>query len=309
MKALLCKINWLSRYHGEVDDNVYEKSNFINFDGIYYGYIHAKSLEHFVHQHHTIFDYVIFYATHETKGDKIVGWYKNAIVFRDEQLFDPDCPYFVRANEDDVVLLSEEDRHFSINAKEVVSLIEITKSLDHYLKRSKRINYRRSDLQLSSTMNLPSLQKTCEFIEQAMVEEKGIQALQLVNKGLRTYGNLASLLYYKAWILYSFAQYRVASTILHQIMNVNEMHEFACYVLGNINFQTADYQTAIQYFKEVKKINKDECCYMISQSYAMLSNSELAILYVKKALEINPQRVYQDYYENLIAWQNDINQK
>lgn len=312
MKALLCKIAWMERYHGEdietgcqLENSDHEKSNFINFEGTYYGYLHTQDLTPLIKEHHTKYPYVIFYATHPQKGNKIVGWYKEALVFRDEQLFDPECPYFVRARDENVVLLASDDRRFSIRVDDWVSEIEIDRSLQTYLRHSRRINYRHSDLQISSTMNLPSLHATCEFIEKAMMEENGLMALQLVNKGMMTYGKLASLIYYKAWILYSFNQFRRASILLYQIKDVPELHEFACYMLGNIYFQICDYEMSISCFKEVKHVNQDECYYMLAQAYAMESDVGMALNMIKKALSIQQLDVYKTLYQELLAWSQD----
>lgn len=312
MKALLCKIAWMDRYHGEdiesknkLEQNDFEKTNFINFEGMYYGYVHTVDLSRFFKEHHTVYPYVIFYATHPKKGNKIIGWYKDAVVFCDEQLFDPECPYFVRTRDENVVLLASDDRRYTIRTDELVSEIEIDKTLQSYLRHSRRINYRHSDLQISSTMNLPSLHATCEFIEKAMMEENGLVALQLVNKGMMTYGKLASLIYYKAWILYSFNQFRKASILLYQIKDVPELHEFACYMLGNINFQICDYELSIAFFKEVKHVNQDECYYMLAQAYAMQSDVGMALNMIKKALSIQQLDVYQTLYQELLAWSQE----
>lgn len=312
MKALLCKIAWMDRYHGEDIDNKnkldqkdHEKTNFINFEGMYYGYVHATDLSQFVQQHHALYPYVIFYASHPKKGNKIVGWYKDAIVFRDEQLFDPECPYFIRTQDENVVLLASDDRRFTLRTDETVGEIEIEKTLLSYLRHSRRINYRNSDLQISSTMNLPSLHATCEFIEKAMMEENGLMALQLVNKGMMTYGKLASLIYYKAWILYSFNQFKKASILLYQIKDVPELHEFACYMLGNIYFQICDYELSIAFFKEVKHVNQDECYYMLAQAYAMQSDVGMALNMIKKALSIQQLDVYQTLYQELLTWSQE----
>lgn len=105
MRVLFCKIGWMINYAGNVDkdpiknggsynlkNNGYEIYNFKNFAGKYYGFIEPEGTIHIERiDKETKEDYlenvlVIWIATKpKTGGQYIVGWYKNAKVYRKMQ--------------------------------------------------------------------------------------------------------------------------------------------------------------------------------------------------------------------------------
>ena len=138
MTVLFCNIGWMQRYNGIDGDSIerggayneenigHEVCNFSNVDGKVFGYVQpvnnkinienlgadkdALSIEGIT---------VAWLASHETGGTVVVGWYKNATVYRDEQeLLRPSkeqnnsgvSTYFITAVWDDVVLLPVEKR-------------------------------------------------------------------------------------------------------------------------------------------------------------------------------------------------------
>lgn len=313
MSILVCSISWKPFYRGEEDGflsdfikNNEDRTNFINFNGIYYGYFDGSQLCQEQKTHHQKIDYVIFVAKQPNMSSVIVGWYGNATLYRDEQYFDIEAPYFVSAEDHDVVLLPEKDRTFHLDIEGAYQWLSPDRRLMNYLRQTKRINYRKEDLNKSITLPLQSLQITCEFIEKEIANNDLLKALQIVNKGILTYGRLASLIYYKAWILYSFLQYRQASLLLFQIKEIPEFHDFACYMLGNIYFETGEYPTCIEMLKSVKKLNPDQTFYMIAQAYAMESDVEQAKKAISQAIMLNPEEtVYQEFSEDLRAWSHE----
>lgn len=308
MQTLVCEISWAPFYRGEeatypcqyrIEKNG-DLTNFINFDGTYYGLFHGEQL---IDVHHTTVDYVIFVAKNQSKQSYIVGWYKNATLYADEQYYDPEQPFYVKANDTDVVLLDEKDRQYLLSIQGPWQWIQMDRRLANYLKQTKRINYRRQDLNVSTTLALADLETTCEFIEKEMTDMHYFQALRIVNRALLTFGRLASLIYYKAWILYAFQQYKQASLLLMQIKDLAQFHDFACYMLGNIYFETGAYETSITMFEAVKKLNPDQTAYMLAQSYAMLSDIKQAMKAIDQAIMLNPEEsVYRDFKDDLRKW-------
>lgn len=313
MLALVCEISWRPFYRGEEDgyastymlSNSNDKTNFINFNGHYYGCFEGTALAQELHHHHEHVDYVIFVARHPKRGSKIVGWYGQATLYRDMQFFDPNEPYFVEAEDEYVVLLDERDRHFSLEIDQPYAWVEIDRRLMNYLKQNKRINYLIKDLNRSVTMPLSSLQLTCEFIEKEIADLNYLQALLIVNRAIMTYGRLASLIYYKAWILYAFLQYKQASYLLFSLQDVPDYHDFSCYMLGNIYFETGEYETSIRLFKEVKQLNPDQTAYMLAQAYAMEKDVPNALKAIDRAISYNSQEiVYRSFKTSLKEWQH-----
>lgn len=310
MKTLICEISYRLFYRGEEDGynikSENDATNFINFNGEYYGYFDGRGLSLEMTNHHEVVDFVIFVAKDTRNISKIVGWYKNATVYKDEQYFDIEQPFYVKAKDIDVILLDEKDRTFVLEIDGPYQWIAMDRRLNNFLKQTKRINYVSSDFNRSITMPLQSLEITCQFIEKEMEEMNYLKALQIVNRALVTYGRLASLIYYKAWILYSFLQYRQASQLLFAIKNIEAFHDFACYMLGNIYFETGEYETSIAMFLENKTLNQDQNAYMLAQAYAMQNQTSQAIAAIGKAMVLNPsEEVYQEFDKALREWSDE----
>lgn len=314
MQALVCEISWKSFYRGEEEGiaGIYpvpfdgDKTNFINFNGYFYGAFDGTGLQEELKEHHQSVDYVIFIANHPTFGHKIVGWYCQATLYRDMQFYDVNQPYFVSAKDKGVVLLPENSRSFTLSIDGPYAWVEIDRRLMNFLKTTKRINYRQEDLNRSVTMPLQSLEITCGFIEKEIASANLLQALLIVNRAILSFGRLASLIYYKAWILYSFLQYRQASLLLFQIKELPDFHDFACYMLGNIYFETEDYETSLSLLESCKKINPDQTAYMIAQCYAMLNDVKKAKKAIDKAMMLNPdEEVYEAFANALREWSHE----
>lgn len=144
MRVLFCRIGWAKFYCGDVNDkpinggsynknqnNVgYETYNFKNYDGKYYGYvrirrewtIHLERIENCPKKQDELDGVlVIWLATKKSGGEYIVGWYKDATVFRKYKTV-PDsicnnrlpghCIYHISSN--DAVLLDEKERNCRI---------------------------------------------------------------------------------------------------------------------------------------------------------------------------------------------------
>ena len=98
-----CRIGWMERYSGIINndkpihggsytkDNIgHEVYNFLECDGRYYGYVENKSI-HIERLGASRNDdkidnvLVIWFAKAPKGGQKIVGWYKNATVYRHRQ--------------------------------------------------------------------------------------------------------------------------------------------------------------------------------------------------------------------------------
>lgn len=293
MKALISKGIDLPFYRGEEKHET--AANFVNVDGYYYAYLGNIQLDII-----GTIDYLIF-----TANDKIVGWYKEPKILKDICQLPNGHLYQVKAKDSGVVLLPQEDRYYSLTCEGDVGVIDIDSRLLRYLKQTKRINYRQSDLMATSTIPMQELSATAALIEQKIVAQDLLTALKLCNQALKHFGQKIIFIYDKAWILYLLNQYLQASFLLQKIKDVPAFSEHASYMLGNVYFQMGYYDKSIESFKNVKEINKDETCYMLSQAYAMKKDLKHALYYATKAVELNPkQEAYMQLVEDLKKWQN-----
>ena len=142
MNVLFCNIAWMKYYEGVneedkpknggsyVDENDYgnECYNFQDYNGKCYGFVmlHGNmNLElHFKetkkHQDFLQDVLVVWVATNDTNETRIVGWYKNATIYREEQYVEAftnpefDLCYRIEALAKDCYLLPEQQRTFPI---------------------------------------------------------------------------------------------------------------------------------------------------------------------------------------------------
>ncbi|MGD9678328.1 MAG: tetratricopeptide repeat protein [Vulcanibacillus sp.] len=141
MNIIFCNIAWMKNYLGITDNDkpinggqwvketgsAGERFNFRDYNGKCYGYVMGRgdlALEkHYENcNSHTSFInnvLVIWVATNESKETRIVGWYKNATVFRNVQYKkdssgEDDFSYSIEADAKDCYLLPENKRTFPI---------------------------------------------------------------------------------------------------------------------------------------------------------------------------------------------------
>ena len=77
-------------------------------------------------------------------------------------------------------------------------------------------------------------------------------------------------------------------------------------MLGNIFFETEDYDRCIKFLLNVKTTNIDMTQYMLAQAYAMKKQIALARGAIEKAINANPTEIaYQDFKTKLKEWNHE----
>lgn len=144
--VLYCKIGWAEKYDGTDkkkperggsfnENNVgYEFYNFKKYDDGYYGFVeepgNSKSINVSRLGVKKVDSYaddvlVVFVATKESRGQYIVGWYKNAKVYSRRQVVSEKIKKsrektgikYYNLHSNDAYLIKTEDRNFKINYK------------------------------------------------------------------------------------------------------------------------------------------------------------------------------------------------
>lgn len=306
MKVLVAQVSWNDFYRGNQSEHK-DSTNFINLNGFYFGYFNGQGLAFENGKEKISIDYLIFVSNHPSKGSVIVGWYKNPTVFTTCQTHHKGNLYYSICKDEDGVLLDIKDRDFVLNCEGDFEWITLNKRLKIYLeKTTKRVNYRQSDVNKAVNVKFTDLKNACEMIEAAIMHEHYLQALQLTNRAIMLYEQKVSLTYYKAWVLYLLLQYHHAVQLLSQILNVEAYSDLVSYMLGNIFFETEDYEKSILFLRKVKHANIDMTNYMLSQAYAMQGQVALARGAIEKAIIANPsEQVYQDFRTSLKEWNHE----
>lgn len=314
MKVLACQVSWNSFYRG--NESIYpcdyikdglDQTNFINLNGFYFAYFNGEGLSFENNIDKISVDYLIFVSKHPTKGMVVIGWFKHATIFNQCQKHHKGNYYYAIGRDEDCVLLKEEHRDYALHIDGAYSWIELNKKLKLYIEKSKhRVNYRQSDVNTALNINLTNLEDSCAMIEKTILSENYLQSLQLTNRAIMLFGTKASLIYYKAWILYLLLQYNHSVKLLSQIMNVSTYKDLVHYMLGNIFFETEDYDRSIKFLLNVKTTNIDLTQYMLAQAYAMKKQIALARGAIEKAINANPTEIaYQDFKTKLKEWNHE----
>ena len=145
MNVLFCNIAWMKNYQGinsvdkpknggswVADNNfAHESTNFKNYSGKYYGFVEVRGninlQKHFegATRNSAYVDdvLVVWCATNERHGSVIVGWYKNARVYRQQQSIyrmNERIDYYIESQAGNGTLLKEDERNFVVGrAKKV----------------------------------------------------------------------------------------------------------------------------------------------------------------------------------------------
>lgn len=141
MNVLFCNTGWMKYYDDDPEDKLNyggkyvqdnqdggERKNFLEYNGKCYGYVAAggdlaleKHYKDVTSRQSSIKDVLVVWVAKKEKGQtRIVGWYKNATVYREQQFLeaftDPNCNriFQVEALAKDCYLLPEEERTFPI---------------------------------------------------------------------------------------------------------------------------------------------------------------------------------------------------
>ncbi|MEN5174287.1 MULTISPECIES: HNH endonuclease [Acinetobacter] len=141
MKILFCNIGWMKKYNGIDKDSLerggayndsqtgHEVCNFTNLNGNVYGYVRSSgkininNLGADKNDKHIDGVTVVWTAGPDSGGTVIVGWYKNATVFREETYFESISGlhkknrikfYRIKANFEDAYLLPVYERNLHI---------------------------------------------------------------------------------------------------------------------------------------------------------------------------------------------------
>lgn len=143
MRIIFCNVTYLRYYDGRIvgelkpktggrwvreNEDAHEKWNFLNMDGVCYGYVqanceqmHIEKLDKVYKQQDAADDItVVWCASDEEKGTVVVGWYEHATVHRymQDAIVTPisgiERCYWFSTKAENAYLLPEEDRTFEI---------------------------------------------------------------------------------------------------------------------------------------------------------------------------------------------------
>lgn len=318
-EIIFCNIAWMKNYIGVADDDKpmnggqYIKDvgsggevySFLDDNGKCHGFVRIQgniALEKHFKQAKVKDEYVdgvlvVWVATNKKKETRVVGWYKNARVYRsDKDLtffinYEASSYYNIVANSKDCYLIPEKDRNFPIDrANEVGPGMGFGQSNIWY-----------AESEFARTNIVP---KVIEYIESykgpyanfaydAWDMEKEIEEIKFLND--------FSKLYKEGLKSYDEKRYLDAIVYFKAAQRINEPIE----MLGKLSeslFYALRYDEAISLFNRIIDIEGEtiDSLKFIMSSYDYLENREKTIEYANKIIDF-PSDSYDDIEEKRFA--------
>lgn len=319
-KIIFCNIAWMKDYRGKTDEDIPinggkyidevgtggEVCSFLDDNGKCHGLVRIKGKialqNHFkgvkLKDEYVDDVLVVWVATNEKKQTRIVGWYKNARVYREnrELIFFTEQSsnqyYNVEAKTTDCFLLPVEDRTFEINrasevgvgmgmgqsniwyAESTFARANIVPAVIKYIENydGNNINFVYDDWDIENEIN--DIKFSNDFGK-------------LYEKGLESYEKKS---YYEALIYFKAAQ------------KIDEPIEMLR-KLGKTLFYTLRYDEAVDLFKRIIDLEgvKIDLLVYTMQSYDLTENREKTIEYANKVIEL-PSNDYNAMEDKINAY-------
>lgn len=305
MKILFCNITWMKNYIGVTEDDkpinggkyvkenkdATESYNFHDYDGTCYGYVSNNgnlAIENHFDNVKRTDDYVddvlvIWMATNEKQETRIVGWYKNARVYRSYQeqiaYTHPNYNLFYNISADAIncYLLPAENRTFPIErAAQSGKGTGIGRSNVWYAESS-----------FARTILIP---KVLEYIEGYDGEFKefafSVDALIYKARNIKTLGDLDDT-FNKGIEFYENGDYDSAFTYFYAASLIKETPQ-VLYYLGQILYLANRYSRAIEVLTEIEDLveNKIEAAYYILYCYDLKGDRKNTLIYSDKIINL-----------------------
>lgn len=316
MKVLFCNIGWMKYYEGVTDEDPIlfggsynekfkdgvEQYNFVDINGYCYGFVETKSTKGKSNELHIEKIEGISNLASEAEGvlviwmakdpyekhTKIVGWYKDATVYRvyQEKNIALYSIYNVKAKSENCVLLPENKRNRIVfRAKEIgigkgPGMSEVWYARDPEARDivKEYINY---------VLNYKGP------IENTYFKKEEIEAISPDNVS-------EELHYVKGNDYVEKEDYRNAIKHYNSVIKMNHQHVDALYDKGFSLFRLNAYDAALSQFKKVLDLqhNADDAYFLMGEIYYIFDMVNESMDCYKKAIGISPDK--EEYMISLI---------
>lgn len=282
MNILFVKVPWMKYYTGEGDEETLVPACgylFQHVNGYYYGYTEGmdqipvecfeKPQEDLSCAEHVT---VVWVAENREGQTKVVGWYKEAIVYAHAQeklTLDSErtiFKYAIKAPAHRGVLLPVELRLLDVTQEEMGMhfekdpkvLQDITMYMHQYTGDQMNYLFQAKDLEGKSVLNFPDYEmyfmKADEFLQKNFYGK----ALRLFNKAISLEPDLTMGYECKGSILLSLKMYDAAEKVYAQLLALDPEHEEALYCMGLVKGLLEDYKSCVEYLDQYIKIRKED---------------------------------------------------
>lgn len=293
MKLLQINVPWMKYYVGEGDDECQAPLcgyNFQNINGFYYAYgenfedMAIENFEDVTAEDDCVQGVTVVWTAHNREGEnKVIGWYKNATVYRHTQTslsLDSERTVFsynIVAKAADSLLLPMELRlldagetenpiHFE---KDEMVMRDLGMYMHNYSGDQMNYIFPKKDLEGKSVLNFPEYEMYFAKADEFLAKDLYGKAIRCFNKAIDIEPELAVGYECKGSIFLSLKMYDEAIDVYNKVVELEEDNEQAHYCLGLLAGLKGDYETCLQ------KLN----AYLAIRDYDMNAVAERGIAY------------------------------
>lgn len=314
MRILFCNIGWMNHYNGQtetdllenggkfVKENGYgiEEFTFQNRNGYYYGGTGSEGNMH-IERIEGVDKYadkaenvlVVWVAKKDNEeNSRIIGWYKNALVYREFQSFNTlddtrsTVYYRIKAKAEDSILLMPGDRSFIMpRANKSADKVGMGRSNIWYAEKKEAKPFVDEVIDYIDKYN----RKKCNFV---VTEETLNRSTTKELDGCSDYID-------KAYELSDENRNRDALEYINRGLNLEPNNEYAYNCKGNVLLDLGLYDLAIDVFEKALECNKEytDSIFNIGLCYGMDGNYKKALEYFDRYLAIYPNDEDSIYYK------------
>ncbi len=271
MKILFISIPWMKYYIGEGDEEKVTPLcgyNFQNVNGYYYGDgegLDDLPIENFegVTKEDKIAEdvLVVWTSKNDVNENKVIGWYKNAKVYRSKKTtltLDSDrieLNYIITAEAKESTLLPPELRLLDVkNTEERVWFaddLEMIKDVAMYVHnyQGEKLNtlLNASDLTAQSVLNFPDYEMYFAKADEFLAKDLYGKAMRCFNKAISLEPEMVMGYEFKASVLLSLKMYDEALEIYQKIIELEPEHDEAQYCIGLLQGLKENYSECVAY--------------------------------------------------------------
>ncbi|MGL4737959.1 MAG: tetratricopeptide repeat protein [Cellulosilyticaceae bacterium] len=314
MKIVFVTTDWMKYYVGEGDEERAVPAcgyNFQNVNGFYYGYgqgldeIAIEQIEGVTSEDQQVDDVtVVWLAPNKDDQTYIVGWYKNATIYRhskSELTLDSERmerTYSIVAPAEKAILLPMEERRFAVEDVEPPIMMtmdrakasELAAYIHNYAGDQMNVVLTQKHLEGVLSINM-DYERYFHKADEFLAKDAYAKAIRCFNKAIAEEPEETLGYECKASILLSLKMYDQARALYEKVIALDPDNDLAHYCLGLLHGLAKDYDKSEAYYNEYLTRRPQDAHALAERAlvYFIQGNQERALCDIKKAHELDDQ--------------------
>ncbi len=326
MKIVFINVPWMKYYSGEGDEEVAVPVcgyNFQNVNGYYYGFaegmdtVAIENIEGVSPKDESVDGVTVVWTAYNHKNErKIIGWYKNATIYRHAQselTLDSDrlvMTYSIKAPIEKAILLPVELRLMDAKdvedticfEKDVDTLKDVSMYIHNYAGDQMNYVFLEKDIDGKSILNFDEIDRYFEKADYFLCKDLYGKAIRCFNKAIEIAPEIVETYIFKTNVFLSLKMYNEALEALKIAEKIEPDHQSLNYCLGLTHGLLGNYEESLKYYNVYLANNKDDSA-IADRAIVnyMLGDKEGAKRDVAKAIKMAPDTEFYVTLKNVLA--------